>query len=155
VGGGLMSLISPLYPRSGIDIREHVRALPADGSVPGMAGWRWIHTPGHTPGHVSLFRERDRVLISGDAFITVQQESAIAVMTQEMEVHGPPAYFTTDWAAARESVRALRALHPAAVAPGHGQPMAGEELARELDVLADHFDQVAVPESGRYVHESP
>ena len=153
VGGGLMALLSPVYPRSGINLGDRVHALPDDGSVPGMPGWRWLHTPGHTPGHISLFREQDRVLIAGDAFTTVQQESALAVLMQEQEIHGPPAYFTTDWAAARESVRRLAALRPARVATGHGTPMEGAELARQLEDLAEQFDELAVPDQGRYVPE--
>ena len=35
-----------------------------------MPGWRWIHTPGHTAGHVSLYRDSDRTLLAGDAFVT-------------------------------------------------------------------------------------
>lgn len=152
VGGGMISRLSPLMPRKGIDLgRDRVRPLPADGSVPGAPAWRWVHTPGHTAGHVSLFREAGRVLISGDALITVRQESALAVLMQEKEIHGPPAYFTTDWAAARESVRGLAALRPAVVAPGHGQPMGGAELEEQLAELAGHFDSLAVPDHGRYV----
>ena len=37
---GLMSLLSPLYPRGPIDIGSRLRPLPADGSLPGMGGWR-------------------------------------------------------------------------------------------------------------------
>src|SRR3954467_14621253 len=59
VGGGFMALSSPLYPRGPIDLGARVRALPGDGSVPGMPGWRWLFTPGHTPGHVSFWREED------------------------------------------------------------------------------------------------
>ncbi len=55
--GGLMSLTAPLFPRGPIDLTPRIRELPADGSVPGMSGWRWIHTPGHTEGHTSLWRE--------------------------------------------------------------------------------------------------
>jgi glyoxylase-like metal-dependent hydrolase (beta-lactamase superfamily II) len=129
-----------------------VRELPADGSIPVLPGWRAVHTPGHTAGHVSLFREIDRTLIAGDAFCTTKQESFFAaVATQKPELHGPPAYFTTDWDAARESVERLAALHPAFMAPGHGQPMAGDETARALSDLAARFDEVARPERGRYV----
>jgi glyoxylase-like metal-dependent hydrolase (beta-lactamase superfamily II) len=39
-----------------------------------MPGRRWLHTPGHTAGHVS-FRDHDRCLIVGDAFVTTKQES--------------------------------------------------------------------------------
>lgn len=151
VGGGLVAAVSPAFPNEGVDLSPWVRVLPADGSVPGLPAWRWIHTPGHTPGHIALFRETDRVLVAGDAFVTVKQESALAVLLQEQEIHGPPAYFTLDWAAARESVRRLRALRPSAVATGHGLPMHGTELAQQLAELARHFDGMAVPDQGRYV----
>jgi glyoxylase-like metal-dependent hydrolase (beta-lactamase superfamily II) len=114
-----------------------------------MPGWRWVHTPGHTPGHVALFREEDRLLIVGDAFTTVKQESMSAVMSQEKKVHGPPKYFTIDWPRARDSVRALEALKPSMVVPSHGRPMGGEELSRQLEELAQDFDEAALPERGR------
>src|SRR5215207_11145556 len=63
VGGGLMALLSPLYPTRPVDVSPRLTALPDDQSVPGMPGWRWLHTPGHTPGHVSLWRISDRLLI--------------------------------------------------------------------------------------------
>lgn len=151
VGGGMIARLSPLFPRQGINLGTRARPLPADGSVPGLEGWQWLHTPGHTPGHISLFRPADRVLIAGDAFITVKQESALAVLLQEKEIHGPPAYFTTDWAAARESVRKLEALHPALVVTGHGRPMGGQELAEQLAELAAQFEELAMPDQGRYL----
>ncbi|HEY4085677.1 MAG TPA: MBL fold metallo-hydrolase [Bryobacteraceae bacterium] len=151
VGGGLMSLLSRLYPRGPVDITQHVRVLPEDGTIPGFPDWRWIHTPGHTPGHVSLFRENDRTLIVGDAFATTKQESFLAIASQRPELHGPPAYFTTDWDAARDSVRKLAALRPVTVAAGHGQPLCGADVADQLDRLARDFDSVARPEHGKYV----
>lgn len=154
VGGGLLAAMSPLFPREGIDLSGRVRVLPADGSVPGLPQWRWIPTPGHTPGHVSFFREQDRVLIAGDAFTTVQQESALAVLLQEKEIHGPPAYFTQDWVSARESVQRLAALEPSVVATGHGLPMRGPEMAQQLEELARDFEELAVPDQGRYVPDS-
>jgi glyoxylase-like metal-dependent hydrolase (beta-lactamase superfamily II) len=156
VGGGLMSALSPLYPRGPIDVSPWLEPLPADGSVPGMPGWRWLHTPGHTPGHVSLWRETDRTLIAGDAFITTRQESAYAVALQRPELHGPPMYYTQDWEGARASVRRLAALEPELAVTGHGRAMQGEGLREALGVLARDFDQVAVPERGRYVeHPAP
>src|SRR4051794_37684840 len=70
-GGGVMTLLSPLYPRGPIDLRDRLRALPMKGSagmapVPELPGWELIHTPGHTPGHVSFFRRDDRTLLAGD-----------------------------------------------------------------------------------------
>ena len=152
VGGGLMARLAPLYPRGPIDLGDRVQPLPPGGSVPPLPGWRWLHTPGHSPGHVSLFREEDRVLLAGDAFITVKQESALAVLTQRKRVNGPLAYFTIDWQKSRESAVRLAALKPALAATGHGLPMRGERLTRELTRLVRNFDQLAVPARGRYVH---
>lgn len=151
VGGGLMALLSPLYPRSPVNVGTRLHALPLDGSVPTMPGWHWVHTPGHTPGHVSLWRESDRTIIAGDAFITTAQESAYAVAAQKPEMHGPPQYFTPDWVSARTSVEKLAALEPEVAVTGHGPAMAGPAMRAALHALAREFDRVAVPERGRYV----
>jgi glyoxylase-like metal-dependent hydrolase (beta-lactamase superfamily II) len=155
VGGGAMAALSFLYPRGPIDLGDRARTLPEDGTVPAMPGWEWIHTPGHTAGHVSLFRDSDGTLIAGDAFVTTKQESLYAVVTQDPEVHGPPAYFTPDWADARRSVERLAALRPAIAATGHGPPMGGHELSGGLEQLAREFERIAVPEQGRYVRGYP
>ena len=151
VGGGAMAALSWSYPRGPIDLGGRARVLSPDGSVPGMPGWRWIHTPGHTAGHVALFRDADRTLIAGDAFVTTKQESATAVMAQRPGVHGPPAYFTPDWASAARSVQALAALEPEVAATGHGVPLRGPEMRAGLHRLATEFRALAVPQSGRYV----
>jgi len=145
VGGGLLALISPLFPTKPVNVASHLSDLPSDQSVPFLQEWRWIHTPGHTPGHVSLWRERDRVLIAGDAFITTRQESVYSAVTQSPEMHGPPMYFTPDWTSAKASVRALAALAPEIVISGHGAALQGPEMRAALDALAAHFDDVAVP----------
>ena len=154
VGGGLMAAMSRLFPRGPIDVSRWLRALPDDGSVPAMPGWKWIPTPGHTPGHVSLWRDADRVIIAGDAFITTNQESAYAVATQRPELHGPPQYYTPDWDAARLSVRRIAALQPEIAITMHGHAMRGEEMRSALNLLASDFDQIAVPRHGRYVGPS-
>jgi glyoxylase-like metal-dependent hydrolase (beta-lactamase superfamily II) len=151
VGGGIMPLLAPLFPRGPINVTDHLNVLPSDGTLPAMPGWRWIPTPGHTPGHVSFWREEDRAIIGGDAFITTDQESAYAVAVQKPELHGPPKYFTVDWTAARHSVENLAALNPELVVTGHGRAMRGLEMLEALHALARDFDQVAVPKHGRYV----
>jgi glyoxylase-like metal-dependent hydrolase (beta-lactamase superfamily II) len=150
VGGGAMARLSRFYPRGPIDLGERVRSLPADGSVPGMPGWRWVHTPGHTAGHVSLFRDFDRTLIAGDAVVTTRQESLISVMLRRQIVWRPPAYNTCDWAAARRSVETIAALDPEVLATGHGRAMRGALMRLELRNLVDNFDYV-MPMSGRYI----
>ncbi|WP_026236435.1 MBL fold metallo-hydrolase [Pontibacter roseus] len=153
VGGGGMAYMSFLYPKKPIDITNSVELLPPDGSVPGLPSWRWLHTPGHTAGHVSFFREHDRVLLAGDAFVTRHGESVMAVITQKREVHGPPAYYTSDWGSAHHSVEKLLELNPRVAATGHGMPMQGDELLWQLDNLVKDFWTKAVPSHGRYVHE--
>lgn len=145
--GGTMSLLSPLFPRGPIDVRRNLHPLPDDQTVPGMAEWKWIPTPGHAPGHISLWRESDRTLISGDAVITTRQESAYAVAVQEPELHGPPMYFTPDWNEAKRSVQALADLKPEILIAGHGTPLKGENLRNGLFHLAATFDDIAIPKS--------
>jgi hypothetical protein len=98
--------------------------------------------------HVSLFRDRDRTLLSGDALITVKQESAIAVATQRRSMHGPPAYFTQDWPAAERSVRRLAALEPETLLPGHGEAWSGPGMRSQLRGL------VTVRKSRRCPHSA-
>lgn len=77
-GGGLMSLLSPMYPKEPIDLGTRLKALPGEGEEMQMAdmpGWTLLHTPGHTPGHVSFLRKSDQTLIVGDAFCTTKPES--------------------------------------------------------------------------------
>ncbi len=153
VGGGLMARLSPLFPTRPIDLGARLRDLPEDGTVPGMPGWRWLHTPGHSVGHVSLWREADRLLLAGDAVVTTRQESVYHAIAQDPELHGPPQYLTLDWRAAGESVQRLAALRPEAALTGHGRPLRGPELADGLDRLAATFLEVAVPARGAYLSE--
>lgn len=151
VGGGMMARMAGLYPRGPVDVGDRLHTLPRDGSVPSMPGWRAVQTPGHTPGHVSLWRESDRTLVAGDAFVTTNQESAYAVALQRPEMHGPPQYYTPDWHGAEASVRTLAGLEPETAITGHGRAMAGEGLREALHALAREFREVAVPRRGRYV----
>jgi LPXTG-motif cell wall-anchored protein len=153
VGGGAMASLSFMYPKKPINVTEHLEELPKDGSIPGLPEWKWIHTPGHTPGHISLFREADGVLVAGDAFVTTKQESVFSVMTQKKELCGPPKYFTPDWAAAARSVKDLAALEPNVVSTGHGQSMYGDEARKGLHKLSKEFWQKGMPAKGRYVKE--
>jgi glyoxylase-like metal-dependent hydrolase (beta-lactamase superfamily II) len=153
VGGGAMAWLSFVYPKGPIDIGD--RALPfPEGRLPGLPGWRVINTPGHSPGHVSFFREEDRTLIAGDAFVTTKQESASAVLLQKEELNGPPMYFTMNWEQAQTSVRSLAELEPENILTGHGAPMYGAEARAALHHLSEEFELLAMPASGRYV-DSP
>lgn len=153
VGGGALALSSILYPRKCESFAAHVRVLSGEeGAIDLLPGWTWFSTPGHTPGHISLFRELDRLLLAGDALTTVKQESLVAVWKQEQILHGPPQYYTPDWIAAEESARWIVSKRPTHLATGHGVPMKGDMLPHQLDQYVDEFKRLAVPKKGRYVH---
>lgn len=153
VGGGFMSLLSFMYPNKPIDLGNRIQPIQAYEQLPYLNNWSYIHTPGHSPGHISLLREQDRLIIAGDAFVTTKQESALSVVIQKKEISGPPKYFTTDWDAAAASVIKLKNLNPQIAATGHGKVMTGEELKKGLNKLVTHFERHFVPKYGRYVKE--
>jgi glyoxylase-like metal-dependent hydrolase (beta-lactamase superfamily II) len=148
-GGGVLSWLSPLYPR-GTDLGPRVRMLPLNGVVPGLSRWQWLLTSGNTPGHVSFFREDDRTLIAGDAVATTREESLTDLLFERPIVWRPAAFSTTDWIAARRSVETIAALDPNVLATGHGPVMRAAAMRRALRDLADRFDEY-MPSSGRYV----
>jgi len=153
VGGGLMARTSWIYPIKPIDISEHLAILPIDSSIPPMPEWAYVHTPGHAPGHISLFRPNDKTLIVGDAFLTAKQETVVGTFIQPKTITGPPTHFSYDWIAAAKSVRTLAALQPEIALTGHGKPMRGQELHTKLQWLAKNFEAVAVPKKGKYINQ--
>ena len=112
--------------------------VPGDG-VPGLPDWECIPTPGHTPGHVAFFRRSDRVLITGDACVTVDLDSFWGLLRNEQCIARPPSVATWNWQAAKVSVAALARLEPTVLASGHGVPMSGPRTARELRNFAERF----------------
>jgi glyoxylase-like metal-dependent hydrolase (beta-lactamase superfamily II) len=123
-------------------LKDVVRAYDPGAAVPDLPGWKCIPTPGHTPGHVALFRASDRVLITGDAVVTVDLNSFWGFLSwclrlNKQRVSGPPWYSTWNRRAAKESVAVLADLEPRVLAPGHGGPMTGDGTARELHAFAD------------------
>ncbi len=112
------------------------RELATDGTLPGMDGWTWLPTPGHTLGHVSFVRTTDRVVLTGDALVTLKVNTAAGILAGRNGLSGPPWYTTWDRRAAGDSIRAIAALEPAVVGPGHGRPIAGRDVAAALRAFA-------------------
>ena len=81
-----------------------------------IAGFRVLDAPGHSPGHVALWREHDRVLIAGDVL------NGQHLLTGLPGLHEPPGVLSHDPALNRRSIRRLAALSPAVVLFGHGPP---------------------------------
>jgi glyoxylase-like metal-dependent hydrolase (beta-lactamase superfamily II) len=146
--GGAFAMLSRTFPHRSIDLGALVHPIDSDGGASLLPGWRALHTPGHTAGHLSLFRESDGTLLAGDALATMNQESWLSAVTLERELRWPPAPLTTDWTAANASVHRLAALRPRAIAAGHGLPMTGDNTTRAMQIFASHF---APPRGGRYL----
>jgi hydroxyacylglutathione hydrolase len=79
-----------------------------------VGGFRVVHTPGHTPGHVLFFRDRDRVAVVGDVVANFPLRG----------LREPPWFFSADPAENRRSIRLLVGLRPSLVCFGHGAPLA-------------------------------
>jgi len=92
-----------------------VARILREGDV--VAGFRVVHAPGHTPGHVIYFRESDRVAIAGDVLAN------ISFATLQPGLRLPPSAFCTDPLQNLKSAELLASLNPRLVLFGHGPPL--------------------------------
>jgi glyoxylase-like metal-dependent hydrolase (beta-lactamase superfamily II) len=92
-------------------------AVSADGPIT-VAGFRAVHTPGHTAGHVSYLLDRDGgVLFAGDAATSVRGR-----------VRKSPRAMTLDVTRAGESIARLAQLDFDTVVFGHGKAVRGRAV---------------------------
>jgi glyoxylase-like metal-dependent hydrolase (beta-lactamase superfamily II) len=99
-----------------------------------VAGFRVVHAPGHTPGHLIYFRESDRVAVAGDVLANIN------FLTGKPGLRQPPRQFSADAEQNRRSIRLLAELRPSLVCFGHGPPL------REPDLLDAYVKRL---EAGR------
>ncbi|HVN12537.1 MAG TPA: nitroreductase/quinone reductase family protein [Kineosporiaceae bacterium] len=134
----LVAPVLRLLPRRLLPARDPladiVRGLDPAGCPPGLPDWRCVPAPGHTPGSLAFFRPADRVMLTGDAVLTIDPNSVGDLLRDRPALGGPPWISTWNWARARESVARLAELEPAVIAAGHGRAMTGS--APELRALA-------------------
>ncbi len=98
---------------------HHVdRALDEGDAV---AGFQVLDTPGHAPGHVSYWRESDRVLVCGDVMWGYNP------FLLSGDIREPFPLLSPDPERNRASARRLAALEPALVCFGHGKPLSDTE----------------------------
>lgn len=120
--------------------------------VPSLAAWRAVWTPGHTAGHISLFRSEDGVLIAGDAVLP-RVSPTIGVNRQRAD---PVADYL-------DCLSTLEELRPRLILPGHGDPIPGgsdriaelragtlAESARVLAILGGEPMTTAEAAAARY-----
>jgi glyoxylase-like metal-dependent hydrolase (beta-lactamase superfamily II)/predicted ester cyclase len=85
-----------------------------------VAGFKVIDLPGHAPGLIGLWRETDRLAIVSDCFYTID------MWGRSVPTSVPTQTYNYDTEQARESMRKLAAMEPAAAWPGHANPATGD-----------------------------
>ena len=82
-----------------------------------VGGFEVLEVPGHSPGSLAFWRERDRVLVTGDALAN------FALLDGRARVVVPPAFLSTAPDEAQRSAQRLARLRPRLAAFGHGYPI--------------------------------
>jgi glyoxylase-like metal-dependent hydrolase (beta-lactamase superfamily II) len=95
------------------------RTTPTGHIAPGdrVGSLLAVAAPGHTPGQLALLDERDGTLICGDAYATVATVATCARPSLRFPL---PGVATWHKPTALGTAKALRALQPSRLAPGHG-----------------------------------
>jgi glyoxylase-like metal-dependent hydrolase (beta-lactamase superfamily II) len=96
-----------------------------------VAGFRVVHFPGHAPGLIGLWRERDRVALVSDVVYFIDSARLRPLPAGEVSVPHPA--WAWNHQKAKESVRKLAALEPAVLGAGHGEPLGGTDLRERLE----------------------
>ncbi|MGN6532231.1 MAG: MBL fold metallo-hydrolase [Ginsengibacter sp.] len=91
-----------------------------------VGGFTVVETPGHSSGHISFFREKDGVLIVGDALVNMNLLTTIAGL------HEPPNLFTLDREQNRKSILKLFSLKPSLLCFGHGPVLSDMNIFRRF-----------------------
>jgi glyoxylase-like metal-dependent hydrolase (beta-lactamase superfamily II) len=118
--------------------KDFARVFDPEASIQGLPDWDYIPTP----GHVSFIRPGDRVLITGDALVTVNLNSLLGFLLwgfrrNKQGFSGPPWYTIWSWQAAKQSIASIARVKPLVLATGHGLPMTGSTTARDVRAFAD------------------
>ncbi len=104
---------------------DHV--LDGDGPT-GVAGIRAVHTPGHSPGHLSFLLDRDGgVLFAGDAAGALRGR-----------IRNPPKVTTADMAGAARSIVRLAGLDFRVAVFGHGPAVVGDAVTKFREYADRH-----------------
>ena len=128
VGPKLVAAIETLHRLYvGADVRADLLLSGARGPVPGGGGWEWIHTPGHSPGHLTVYHPERRILIAGDHVLP------------HISPHvGADVYVEDPLSDYLSSLRLLRSLPVELVLPSHGEPFA--DLPSRIDAIIAHHE---------------
>jgi hydroxyacylglutathione hydrolase len=95
-----------------------------------LAGFEVVELPGHAPGQIGLWRERDRVALVSDCFYVTDMRGR----PQPPSV--PLDEYNLDTAQAKRSIAKLAALRPTVACPGHLGPLTGPDVVMQLEAAA-------------------
>ena len=109
------ALINTVFAKVMLGPGHPVERTLAEGDE--VAGFAVLHTPGHSAGHVALWREHDGVLILGDV---VNNQHPLLGFPRGLRL--PLDTFTPDPQQNRESARRLGTLDVRTALFGHGPP---------------------------------
>lgn len=111
LGGLLYGVFEAVLSRGPVD-----STLPADSGTPvrGLPQWQVLHTPGHTPGSISLYEPVRQILLCGDA-----------LAVSGGKVRAVPDFLHHDPEAARRSVAMLAKMDVDILGCGHGEEVRG------------------------------
>lgn len=99
--------------------------LAGDEVLGPLGGLKVVHTPGHTPGSISLFSPQNKLLIVGDA-----------LNKRGKTLWLPPKIASTDMTQAIDSVKVMAQLDFDILCFGHGRPLT-EDVGSKMQELID------------------
>ncbi|MBS1885771.1 MAG: MBL fold metallo-hydrolase [Actinobacteria bacterium] len=102
-----------------------------------VAGFEVLHFPGHAPGLIGLWRQRDRVALVSDVVYLVDSTRLKPLPHGEASVPHPA--WAWNHQEAKRSLRRLAALEPLVVGAGHERPLRGDNLRATLEAAADKY----------------
>ncbi len=122
-------LSSPLRSVFSVKSRDIDIQLAGGEILPPLGGLEVIHTPGHTPGSISLFSQRNKLLIVGDA-----------LRKRRKTLYLPPKMVSSDLSQAVESIKRMAQLDFNILCFGHGLPLSDGTYAKMQDLIKRNED---------------
>ncbi len=119
-----ISSLSPLRPFVYVNTNEIDIQLEGGETLSPLGGLKVVHTPGHTPGSISLFSPQRKLLIVGDA-LRIWHET----------IRLPPKLVSADLIQAIESVKRIAQLDFDIICFGHGKPLTEDASAKVGDLI--------------------